>query len=123
MKKLLIILLSGIYALSVFGAAPASLFCCEKAAFTESAGIESPVTDTNNGCHHPEQGITGITHHIGAATVHFSFRHFMAQVPAGMASNASAIDDAALCTTVRKIATPISARAVPLYRMHCVYRI
>ncbi len=123
MKKLAIILLSCIYALSVFSMAPASMYCCEKAAFSDAAGILPNENNTDNCCNNPEQGVTNITHHLGAATVHISHRSHTASLHAGITQNATSLLPQALHTATLKYAESTCFKAVPLYRLHCVYRI
>lgn len=123
MKKLSIILLSCIYALSVFGMAPALLHCCEDAALINESSIVSNENTTENCCNNPEQGVTNVTHHLGAATVHIAHRHYTTPLQAGMATDAVSVLPPALQRVSFACANSTTVHPVPLYTLHCVYRI
>lgn len=122
MKKLLIILLAGIYALSVFGMAPASMFCCDKDVLTELAAA-LPGDNSNGCCNSAEQEFTNTTQHIGAVTVHLSARSHTAQQPAGIFTKAVAVPAPGFAESGSVQSGMLPGKAIPLYRLHCVYRI
>jgi len=124
MKKLVIILLSGIYALSVFGVAPAAFYCCEKAAFAETLATHSASDAADNGCKDQDNGFISAVHHTAAATVHHFFRHLTLQPHTGIVTAGSTFPQQGGASGIvyKKIANPYSSY-IPLYRLHCVYRI
>ncbi|MEO5593155.1 MAG: hypothetical protein ABIR15_02015 [Chitinophagaceae bacterium] len=113
MKKLTLILLTGIYALAVFGSGTASFYCCEKAAFANNA-----IDCCNNG----SQGSEFKTLHLATASFHSPARNLQ-NIYTGVSTFAVANIFQQLSFTNDHTAIPGLHQSVPVYILHCVYRL
>jgi len=112
LKKLILILLTGIYALAVFGTATSTFYCCEKAASVNN------ITDC---CNNDYQRAEFKTLHV-AASFHSPARSLQ-NIYTNISAFAVAKVFQQLSFTNNNTAIPGLHQSVPVYILHCVYRL
>ena len=122
MKKLVIILFVGIYSVAVFGAGILPYDCCEKSAQVVAAvpGAENSI---GNHCDNTHSSDVFQNHHVAAPVHHFISRKFYSSQYGWLPAFAIAANDQCRYLVNIDIRTTPLSPAIPVYILHCVYRI